>query len=509
MTLEQYEERVPQIPLREPRIAAKTEDITNKSPPYFLRGRDREIVYLARMVQEMPRPIRLIMGPPGSGKSSLLTYVRYYCEANGYAVVELEHAHFASDGLLAAQIEPSTGFTQSEVKEGATKLDVVVASHQESEGVAQHQIHLPAITNAIISRATAKGTKGLVILIDEFQKLKTSDSTQNERVKKFLDFLHSKLPQLQKVPALCIGAGLLDSLDVAADLGLTRITRGDCIYLNNVSQPVAMQILRDHLADRIEGSDSFAAVADEHITSLAATTEGYPHHITSVGHILQAEAIRVRRDGAEALDDEVIESVVQKTAPRREMLYEARLGTRDPEELGVLAIMLADLHLGWPNGIPDEIVQVAVNRFVRWASARPGCESLNKLQVLRSIQRIGLLEERGRTHIFPSCTTPLEERPVHPVWHMPIPSLSSYIYEHRLRLLGTEEDLPVPVTDLFDAEAVAKYGEVRPWQWSDQASAEDVVELPVVSASAIERATGMEYRRKNWLRWLETYLFGD
>lgn len=486
LTDEQYEDRFPAIQLAPELLASDRAMAGTRNAPYYLRGRDPEVATLAREILHMPTAIRLITGPPGSGKSSLLTHMRAYAELHGVETCVIEAADWVSDEALAKLIYPasatvrgvSTG-AEGEINFGAAKV---------GGGKEWSETELPILSpiDAINQRAV-ESENGLLVLVDEFQNLvKEADDVQ-ARVRRVLDYFHSSVPQGRardkdgkQIRTMCLAAGLLDSLTAAEELGLTRITDSDCVRLANISPAASAQVIRDHLNVKPNGRDVLAKATDEQITRIATSTEGYTHHLSVAAQLTQAEAESARLEGCAALTDEMVERIFQDSNDEKETLYKRRVGALGKGR-EFIAAAIAELADTWETGIPPEILDEAIIRITH-ALHELG-ESVTFGDLTERLQRAGVLEERTSTHRFPAAVKPAKGR-LDAHWTIPIPSLKSYIQQHSRRY-WSRPGLQMTLDDLTGEAAKQQYSAPQPWEWRERAPAKSARKLPPIEKPKI------------------------
>lgn len=486
LTDEQYEERFPSIRLAPELLRSDNEMAITREAPYFMRGRDPETATLAMKIMRMPKPVRLITGPPGSGKSSLLTHMRAFAELHGFETCVIEAADWVSDEALAKLIYPASATVREVSTDAEGEINFGAAKIGGGKEWSESELPILSPIDAINQRA-AESDKGLLVLIDEFQNLvKEADDVQ-ARVRRVLDYFHSSVPQGRtrdkdgrRIRTMCLAAGLLDSLTAAEELGLTRITDSDCVRLANISLAASAQVIRDHLNVRSNGKGGLATATDEQVDRIAISTEGYTHHLSIAAQLTQAAAQSAKHEGLSALSDEMVDRIVRNSNDEKETLYQRRVGALGRGR-GFIAVLVAELADAWSTGIPPKVLTKAMNR-VRNALHRSG-EAVTFDELTERLQRSGVLEKRASTHRFPAAIKPTEGK-LDAHWTIPIPSLKSYIQENR----DDHEpppDLEVDLCDLVGEAAKREYPAPTPWKWRERATAESARKVPPVEKSKI------------------------
>lgn len=398
----------------------------------------------------------------------------------------IEKEDWASRDTLSRRIY-SAGATVREVPEGAEgEINLVAAKAGGGKQWTEKEPSILCPIDAIVQRVE-ESKKGLLVLIDEFQNLARENKTTRSLVSSMLDYFHSLVPQGRsrdkkgrQIRTMCLAAGLLDSLDVAEDLGLSRITDDDCVRLAHLSPAASEQVIRDHLSIQPNGQEVLATATDEQIARIAAAAEGYAHHLSTAAQLVQGAAASSKLEGREQLADDLVNQVIKESNMKKANLYSRRIqGLGAGREF--VSVVVADLAEAWPMGIPPKVLTLAMKR-VR-DSLRAAGDKCKFTELTRRLQRAGVLERRDETHVFPAAVKP-NDRQLDAHWVIPIPSLQSYIQANREDYEASFEG-DVDIEDLTGEAAKGQFRAPRPWEWCDRAPLKSARLLPPVRKSQI------------------------
>lgn len=477
---ELIQERLPALALRSQTLVVDEAAAEDRSAPYFLRGRNPELARLTGLIHTMPRSINGIMGPPGSGKSALVSYLAVYAARHGYDVVQLSQEHFESAELVAKRIYPPQLQTTSRTESREGGVDAQILHYDEGTQTTITETMVASMTEAVELRAR-KADKGLLILIDEFQQLADSGSDKRNNASNFLEFMHSTVPSSNRsrestIPAACIVAGLLNVMDAAHELGLTRLSVGNCVRLGPITPVNAEQIIRDHVV--LHGSDvpPLASVTDSDITRIAELCEGYPRDLTYAGRETQKEARKAQENGHDQLSDQQADRIMDVARAQETKLYQSRLSTTTSSREQYIVLVAADLAEAWDNRIPGTVMRTAITRIL--SQMDPSSDDDSKLDTkaaLRKLRRRGVLEERTPADQFMARDESINTPDAH--FCIPIPSFASYIRSQRNQILAEIAE-PVPYDDLCQPGALDEQP-VTEWQWRDNVTEDEVQYIPV------------------------------
>lgn len=474
------QEHLPALALRPQTMVKNTLVTEDRSAPYFLRGRNPELAYLGGLIHDMPRSVHAVVGPPGSGKSALLSYLAVYATHHNIDVVQLDQEHFESAELIAKQIDPPQLQAVSRTEGSDEGLDLQLVHAGTSQQTTVSEAVVASMTDAVKNRAR-RAENGLVILIDEFQNLADDNSQKRSNAKAFLSFMHSTVPSSDRseettIPAICIVGGLLNVLDAAHELGLTRLSVGHCFRLGPITPANAKQIIRDHV--ELEGTDipPLATVSDSHVERIAQVCEGYPRDLTIAGRETQRMAQKAYASGHTELSNQMVEQIIAASQVQKDELYRSRFTTIRSGREQYILLAVADLAEAWDNRIPTPIVRATITRILTKMGQSANEETTaDTTAVLRMLRRRGMLEERVAEDKFLARDNSHGKPEAH--FCIPITSFGSYIRERREDIM-LEISEPVPYDDLCQPGALDR-SPIAEWQWRDEVSTEEVEDIPV------------------------------
>lgn len=470
-------QRLPELRLAPNKLLAAAPSPKTRTPPYFVRGREPELAYLAQLIHCMPSSINAIVGPPGSGKSTLLSYLALYAARHGYDVVQLSDEHFTSTELLVKQINAQQLQSTSKTRRVGGELDAQVLRGGIDRETTVTETMVASMVSAISERARA-ADKGLLLLVDEYQNLARAERHTMDVARIFTNYMHSIVPQTLgagrgEVPAICIAAGLLNLVDAAHDLGVTRLTTGDCVRLGPIAQRPAEQVIRDHLAVRGKRIPPLARVGNADVTRIAAACEGYPHHLTNAGWEVQSAAKSAHAAGDKQVDSQWIDRVIANIGQRGYELYESRWTTLRSTREQYAALVAADIAVGWDNRVPAPVMAEAMERIADAFRSKAN-EPMDDVQLIRRMERADVLERRTGASKFPAH----DGREERNHYCLPIPSFATYIQSLR-KEIARGDAVVAKYDDLLEPGALDESA-IPAWEWRDRVRREDVEELPTM-----------------------------
>lgn len=413
-----------------------------RRPPYFLRGRDREIVTIGRELLRNPTGILPIIGPPGIGKTSLLEYLEHYAAKYEMGCVRLTQGSFSSDEELAATLGNTTYFDFSGADKQATTETVITEPPEDS------------VAHAIQTRLR-EHRFGLMITLDEAQDISRYSPDARDRATALFKHVHAELPgRSRPPPVIIVCAGMLNTMATLIEMRLTRIEDTTAIRLAGISEQAVAAIIRDHLEASEPGAEPVAQATNTQLEELSETAEGYPHFVTRAALVAKRQARVATREGRSMLSDADMQIIREQAAEERTKTYDSRIRGLGPNQLQYAAGVIGHIAQAWGNAMPKRVVEAALARLTKVYDA------FSQEQLRERLERAGMLEIRYHSELFPSRDD-RQQSADHAL--VPIPSLRTALAQH-LDTLQTETIRSVEYSDLLEPEEGER---IQPWTFTD------------------------------------------
>lgn len=436
--------RMPEFWLR-PHVTPEIDDSPqSRDSAYVLRGRDHELAWMARHIRNLPRPVQLIQGVPGAGKTSLLHTIGYYAAAQNHRVIVLDHGAFRTHTTMARALDrirhpgdriPNTttlhrdeatavGGTGKIIRGRTGTRAATATTHDHDEATAWQGM--------ILREAANPDHEGLIILLDEVQNLRRapgdrSDDTEWGRIRSFLQWMHNApVASGGRSRTMLICAGLNDSTQVLKEYGLTRVEGEDTLGLGPIPDDAVGQIIDDHMAARQPGfPEPLPALPGPARTELIRMAGGFGHHVSHAAQKAQAQAMLARREERTALSEDDVAAILSRTQAGKLAHYQDRTDFLDDDNTLLRAAKLAAQATRlWGTAAPkDDIIQL-FRAFEKRNDLPPDT-------MLRELTRKGVLEARASKHPYPTAVTqPNEDQAPHYV--LPILSMRAWLHQELL-----------------------------------------------------------------------------
>lgn len=440
-----------------------------RGAPYWVRGRDHEIAQIVTGLTDLPRPITLIMGAPGTGKSTLLYHIQCYAEKMGCKVVRLEPSDFQSnadltDAIREVKDDSNSASDRAEQNLGGSLRGRILGllSGTISGGMrwARNTTRGWAWRQALTQLAQLH-PKGIVFVIDEAQEMSDNlkDDNRSELVKSFMNTIHSRAAMTKDRKITLIGGGLPNTQRVFNSFKMTRIENNDTLRLGPLTERASRQVLQDHVTAETKQRETLPIPTDALIGKLIEDCGGCAHHLSWAGWRIQEMAKQIMAEGRTMWSDDDEEQVVERLQRDREGLYVTRVRSDDPRAVRITAYVLATATERWGEQLPEGIV-LAVADKVAQMYPEQAVED-----IVTTLEAKGVLEHRDRAYSFLTRTAGSGGDP-HYVF--PIHSLLTWIRTQRLsRSTGewTDAKGEAVLNELFGP--AGQESQIPTWDWDD------------------------------------------
>ncbi|MCY4169971.1 MAG: AAA family ATPase [Bacteroidetes bacterium] len=242
--------------------------IEYRGPAAHFHGRNDVIGQFIRALKHYRKQERgtifLIKGPPGSGKTALLSKLSEHAITNGYAVKGgLNALDFHDPARMAAKL----GVRYTPRK---TRMLNIGVKWLGSGGKKETEMQSGVVD--IIRKVSSP--QGLVLVFDEAQHLaKLADrGDEEDRAMATLDMIHNGEIG---APVILLAGGLGTTEFAFESLGISRFEESCRVRLGPLDPESTHAVIKDHLMHQC-GLDS---PPQNWIESLAEQTHGWPHHI--------------------------------------------------------------------------------------------------------------------------------------------------------------------------------------------------------------------------------------
>lgn len=486
MTEPTHPNGLPTLWLRRHAIDGEPTNGQLRNVPYATRGRDVETAQIALGIRGMPASIHLITGAPGSGKSALLANVAAYARQRGCNVINLENAHFATNGSLADAIMnrlPNAPTSPSGTQHQATGEFSAKPARIGTGGAVEHTEKRddrgPEVwQDALSTIAALNPEKGVLITLDEVQELKDYHHSDecHKRAKALLQRVHSKrsietTTSQERIMMVC--SGLLNANDVLTEqYNLSRIEGNELIRIGPLSDATCQQIIRDHLEVEVTTGITLAAVPEDTIAEIISLCGGYAHRIVTAAFETQRLAYQAGAAGQANLNDEQCQLLVQKTIEGREKLYGMRMTKSLRNDAALAAEVLARATLSWGPQLPvlptEELLETIAERA-----------QTTKADLTRLLAAKGIIEERPTELGFPTRIVQATDQPH---YTFAIHSIATWLNERYKGTAGYEKrnaKLDAMIAEHMPLNDPSE--RVPPWTWDDRREIDSKEALPKVT----------------------------
>ena len=319
-----------------------------------------------------PKATRIVMGAPGSGKSSVLAELQSRLEAaeDGASprLVTVSSARLMTEtgvsGVLAAVAAAAEAEKKNWIAFGRDVFAHIQSVSFAGAGVTFRESGMPdpAALSTLETALPAAGWRGPVILaVDEAQRLSPEAHTHAAQL---FCGIHDADPGL---PLTLVLAGLGDTPDVAEKMGLTRVLNQH--PLGGFGAGEVRQLLEGFCGKFGVGT----AGAEDRLAELAAPCEGWPRHLHFALQALGSAALAA---GGRAVDIDWDRAEAAAAASRRAH-YRAQRGAEMRRSCNLTGAVMLGLDR---HGSEAEIIGLieemsAPGRPGEGWSLPPGCDA--------------------------------------------------------------------------------------------------------------------------------------
>ena len=302
-----------------------------RGPTDYFHGRDEIINSFLRALDHYQSSVGgsifLIKGPPGAGKTALMSELSKHAESIGYTIVDnITPSALHDPAAMAKRLGvPCTPRRDS----GGGINAKIVSLFRKKETVEQ-----PSVVDIIRKAASSNG---LLLVLDEAQHIADLASPSSVKVKttSTLNMLHNGHVGY---PVILLAGGLGTTEMAFESLGVSRIEDDLRVRLGALDAFSTRAVLEDNLRHRC-GMESPPA---GWILTLAKQTHGWPHHI-----MCYVEAVRqVITEGGEKPTQAALERVLEVGKAYQLAYYETRAHGINRDQRSLIADLFADQPIG-------------------------------------------------------------------------------------------------------------------------------------------------------------------
>jgi len=339
-----------------------------RGPADYFHGRHGVINPFVRALEHYRTNKRgttfLIKGPPGSGKTALLSELSEHAKTVGYTVKDNVKP---SDFYSPASMAETLGVSYTPHKENAFGFDVKIFRWgQKTESERQSEV-------VEIIKKSSSGA-GLLLVLDEAQHVAelVGRDDVTDRAMSTLNMLHyGKIGQ----PVILLAGGLGTAELAFESLGVSRLEDSCMVRLGPLDSESTHAIIKDHLVHRC----GLEFPPQNWIESLAEPTHGWPHHIICyVESAKECLALTNQQPTQIAL-----KHALEVGHKRRVSYYEARAHGISRKQRHLIAELFSDLPSGGTVD-KEDILEIMEEQY----------SEKEALEVFDRALRQGVLDER-------------------------------------------------------------------------------------------------------------------
>ncbi len=340
-----------------------------RGPADYFHGRHEVINPFVRALEHYRTNKRgtifMIKGPPGSGKTALLSELSEHAETVGYSVKDSVKP---SDFYSPASMAETLGVSNVPRKENVLGFDgKIFRWGRKTESERQSEV-------VEIIKKSSSGV-GLLLVLDEAQHIAqlTGRDDVTDRAMSTLNRIHNgKIGQ----PVILLAGGLGTTEIAFESLGVSRLEESCRVRLGPLDSESTHAVIKDHLVHRC-GLDS---PPQNWIESLAEPTHGWPHHIICyVESAKECLALTNQKPTQVAL-----KHPLEVGRERQVSYYEARAHGITKKQRHLIAELFSDLPSGGTVD-KEDVLKVIEEQY----------SEKEALAVFERALRQGVLDERG------------------------------------------------------------------------------------------------------------------
>lgn len=401
---------LPTFPLKD-HVVMTSESL--RKDPYFVRGRDHETVHIAGRLQELPSAIQLILGPPGAGKTSMLSNVEQFARARGCKVIWLTLNDFNGDEALCAALRGhgSDNSATAEIAGGAksrsstTTFDAKVIQHSRSQAETEHHAVVQGTSwyRTILATADEHPEFGVLYTWDEVQNIRGDGETVTDdaraRIHNFLISMHTHMlkestPRGRRPRTMLVAAGLLNARAELERFMISRFDRKDVMRIGPLGDSAARQIIHDHMTAATPTGAALPAPSEQQVTEIVQACGGNTQHLASAAFALQQAGRRALAKGEATISDDEMTTVRREIQANKGNLYVSRVGELPEDPRHIAATALAQATEWWGPRLPVKVTGQLLTAIAQSLG-------MQGLELTNEMIRKGVIELRNDTDFFP------------------------------------------------------------------------------------------------------------
>ncbi len=303
----------------------------HRGPAEYFHGRTEIIKHFVHALEHYRNRGKgttfLIKGPPGVGKTALLTKLAEHADDIGYAVKDTVSP---SDLYVPEDMAATLGVEYTSRKELGAHVDAKIVGVSGKKELTQSSAVVHIVQKAALGN-------GLLLVLDEAQHLAELVTPEAVKVATMntLDKIHNGKVGL---PVFLLAGGLGTTELAFESLGVSRFEDTHRVRLGALGHTSTCAVIHDHLCHCCGMKNP----PTEWIESLAEQSQGWPHHMMSCIESFKGALAQAGGDPTKVH----LKQILVKGEARMSAYYQARAHGISRKQRVLLASLFTDLHPG-------------------------------------------------------------------------------------------------------------------------------------------------------------------